>query len=86
MTMKLPSHDGAENRSAIPPREWIRIAEAVQWSGISKPRLYLLLNKGLIRSTSLRERGQVKGTRLISFTSLRDFLGSRATGGESTEE
>ena len=32
----------------MPPREWIRIAEAVQWSGISKPRLYVLLNKGLI--------------------------------------
>ena len=86
MSLKSLSHAGADNHAAIPPREWIRVAEAVEWSGISKPRLYVLLNKGLIRSTSLRERSQIKGTRLISFDSLRDFLESRATGGKSTEE
>ena len=64
------------------PREWLRIKEACDYSRLSKPKLYDLLNRGLIRSVSLRERGQIKGTRLICFDSLRQFLNSRASGGQ----
>jgi hypothetical protein len=39
------------------------------------------MNKGWIKNVSLRQRGQIKGTRLVSSDSLRDFLESRATGG-----
>ena len=69
------------NPGAALPKEWVRIKEAVEFSSISKPALYALMHRGLIRNVSLRSRGQIKGTRLISFESLRDFLESRATGG-----
>jgi hypothetical protein len=69
------------NTGAALPQEWLRVSEAVAYSRISKPKLYALINQGLIKSVSLRERGQIKGTRLISFDGLRAFLESRATGG-----
>jgi predicted DNA-binding transcriptional regulator AlpA len=43
-------------QGAIPPREWLRVAEAVAWSGLSKPKLYQLINAGLIKSASVRQR------------------------------
>ncbi len=67
-----------------PNPEWLRVKEAQDYSRLSKAKLYDLINRGLIKSVSLKERGQVKGTRLISFDSLRAFLESRATGGEAT--
>lgn len=66
--------------------EWLRVKEACAYSRLSKPKLYQLLNRGLIRSVALRERGQIKGTRLIFFDSLKTFLYSRATGGEPPQE
>jgi excisionase family DNA binding protein len=85
MTKKSPAQAGAA--PAVEPQiEWMRVREACEYSRISKPKLYSLMNRGLIRSVSLRERGMIRGTRLISFDSLRDFLESRATGGASTEE
>jgi predicted DNA-binding transcriptional regulator AlpA len=65
------------------PREWLRVKEACDYSRLSKPKLYDLMNRGLIKSVSLRERGQIKGTRLVSFDSLRQFLESRASGGHA---
>jgi hypothetical protein len=76
MTIRSSNQIGA----ALPP-EWLRVTEAVAYSRISKPKLYDLINRGLIKSVSLRDRGQIKGTRLISFDSLKSFLESRATGG-----
>ena len=64
------------------PKEWLRVSEAVQFSRISKPKLYDLMNRSLIKSCSLKERGMVRGTRLISFDSLKSFLDSRSSGGE----
>lgn len=83
MKPSLPKSDKVSSESGDDiRREWCRIAEACHFSGISKPKLYQLLNRGDIKSVSLRERGQIKGTRLVSFDSLRDFLESRATGGK----
>lgn len=65
------------------PSDWLRVKEACSFSRLSKPKLYQLINAGKIKSVSLRERGQVRGTRLISFDSLRAFLESRASGGEA---
>jgi predicted DNA-binding transcriptional regulator AlpA len=62
-------------------REWLRVKEACTYSCLSKAKLYDLMNRGLVKSSSLRERGQIKGTRLVSFDSLRQFLESRASGG-----
>jgi predicted DNA-binding transcriptional regulator AlpA len=66
------------------PKEWLRVKEATAYCGISKPALYDLMNRGLIRNCSLKQRGQIKGTRLISFDSLRAFLEGNATGGATT--
>lgn len=63
--------------------EWMRVKEACAFSRLSKPKLYDLMNRGLIKSVSLRERGMVRGTRLVSSDSLRAFLESRASGGET---
>jgi len=45
--------------------------------------LYRLLNAGLVKSVSLKQRGQTKGLRLVSVDSLKSFLNSRATGGDT---
>lgn len=64
--------------------EWLRVSEACGYSRLSKATLYDLINTGAIRSYSTRKPGQIKGTRLISFASLRDHLESNATGGRPT--
>lgn len=68
---------------AAPP-EWLRVKEAVAYSRLSKAKLYQLLGRGHIKSCSLRERGMVRGTRLVSFDSLRAYLNARSSGGEGT--
>lgn len=67
--------------AVMPEPEWIRVQQACDWCGICKPVLYRLMAAGKIRFVSLREAGQVKGTRLVSFPSLRAFLESKAQGG-----
>lgn len=67
------------------PPEWIRVKEAVAYSRLSKAKLYDLMGRGLIKSSSLRERGMVRGTRLVSFDSLRAFIEARSSGGENFE-
>ena len=62
--------------------EWIRVKDACEFACVSKPVIYGWMNKGWIKNVSLRQRGQIKGARLISFDSLRGFLESKATGGD----
>jgi hypothetical protein len=56
--------------------EWIRIPEAIRIFGISRTKLYALINEGKFTSVSLRERYQTKGTRLINYESLNDYIHS----------
>ena len=58
--------------------EWLRIPQAIQTFGIGRTKLYQLITDRRIKSTSLRERGQVRGTRLISYDSLNDYLNNLA--------
>jgi hypothetical protein len=74
------AHAGGNPNSSI-PQDWLRVSEACAYCRVSKPKLYDLLNRGLVKSVSLKERGQIKGTRLVSFHSLKAFLESKATGG-----
>jgi len=60
--------------------EFLRIPEACRLSRLSKPKIYDLINRGLIKSISLRERGQIKGTRIIVGDSLRAYLMSKVEG------
>lgn len=71
--------------STAPISDWIRVAEACKFARISKPLLYSWMERGLIKNVSLRERGRVKGLRLVSLASLQSFLESRASGGESNQ-
>lgn len=56
--------------------EWIRIPEAVRLFGISRTKLYALIKEGKFTSVSLRERGQTRGTRLINYQSLCEYIQS----------
>lgn len=90
-TKYLPPHkvlgtDDDQGAKSQTPRDWLRVAEACAYCRLSKPKLYDLLNRGLVKSVSLKERGQIKGTRLVSFHSLKDFLESKATGGRQLEQ
>lgn len=44
------------------------------YTGLSRAKLYELAGAGKIRSHSLREPGQVKGTRLFNLQSILDFI------------
>jgi hypothetical protein len=67
--------------AALEP-EWIRVAHAVAWSGMSRSTINYLVASGKVRSVNLRVRGTERGVRLISFPSFRTFLERLATGGE----
>ena len=58
--------------------EWLRIPNAVRIFGISRTKLYELIGKRRIKSVSLRERGQVRGVRLLSYDSLMEYLNEKA--------
>ena len=59
--------------------EWMRIDVAVRLFGLSRSRLYQLIQERQIRSFALRQRGRRKGIRLISFDSLSDYLAREAS-------
>ena len=69
--------------ATMPDPEWIRVAQACAWMGVSKPTLYNLMSQGKFKFVSLREKGCTRGTRLISFASLKAFLESKAEGGQA---
>lgn len=56
---------------------WIRAPKngTCPWTGFSRSKLYELAGKGLIRSVSIREPGQIKGTRLFHTQSILDYIG-----------
>ena len=62
--------------TATPPikPEWIRVPEAVRLSGISRSSIYELIAAGKIKSFSNRQRGAVRGIRLISYDGLMGYL------------
>jgi hypothetical protein len=55
---------------------WIRSPKSgVEfYSGFSRAKLYEGAGKGHFRSVSIREPGQVKGTRLFNLQSILDFI------------
>ena len=54
--------------------EWLRIPAAIEVFGISRTKLYELIGERCIKSVSLRKRGQIKGTRLINYDSMMEYL------------
>ena len=57
---------------------WIRSPKGgpEHYTGFSRSKLYELATKGRIRSTSVREPGQIRGTRLFNLRSILDFIES----------
>lgn len=55
---------------------WVRapVIGVEHYTGFSRAKLYELAGKGLIRSVSIREPGQVKGTRLFHLQSILDYI------------
>ena len=78
-------HDDGGAHTAPVAKEWRTVAEACKYASVSKPLLYNWMNRGLVKNFSARERGQIKGARRVSFDSLRAFLESRSTGGQSEQ-
>lgn len=58
--------------------EWLRVSEVKRRFGISKPKLYLLIREGKVRSAALKGPKQVRGTRLVSVVSLRAHIDAMA--------
>lgn len=74
---------------------WVRAPKVgvEHFSGFSRSKLYQLATLGKIRSVSIREPGQVKGTRLFHLQSILDYIAfieasaeACAQGGVETEE
>lgn len=54
------------------------------YSGFARSKLYELAGKGAIRSVSIREPGQLKGTRLFHLASILEFIAKcEATAGNN---
>jgi hypothetical protein len=55
--------------------KWIRAPKSgtEHWTGLNRSKLYELAGKGLIKSISLREPGQKRGTRLFHLESIFDL-------------
>ena len=64
----------AERDKGLPV--WIRSPKsgAEHFSGFSRAKLYELAASGSIRSTSIREPGQIRGTRLFNLASILSFI------------
>ncbi len=77
------SSDGARDRANALLIEksgnlpiWIRPPKTGNdfWCGFSRSKLYQLASEGKILSVSIREKGQLKGTRLFQLRSILDFI------------
>ncbi|XHR27981.1 MAG: helix-turn-helix transcriptional regulator [Chthoniobacteraceae bacterium] len=60
--------------------EWLRIKAACQRFGVSRSWLYVRIASGQIKSRCLRQRGAIKGIRLISRDSLALFIENATEG------
>jgi helix-turn-helix protein len=63
--------------------EWLRVDDTVKLFGISRSKIYELIADRRIKSFCLRERGKIKGIRLISYDALREFLEKEAEAQEA---
>ncbi len=77
MNNKPCSHEHAQTLGGD-GAEWLRVSEEKRRFGISKPKLYLLIGEGKVRSAALKGPKQVRGTRLVSAASLRAHIDAMA--------
>lgn len=64
--------------------EFLRPRDCFEIYRIRRGHLYRLIESGKVKSVSLKERGKLRGVRLVVHQSLRDWIYSHeVTGGES---
>ena len=68
----LEIHEELSKAPAVEPH-WLKIEDAVRYSGLSRSKLYQLI-ESKIRSVCLRDEDKVRGVRLISRPSLEAYL------------
>jgi hypothetical protein len=56
------------------PVKWLRIPEAIRYSGLSRSFLYQLIADGRIKSACIRKKGSVRGVRILSAESIDAFM------------
>lgn len=62
--------------------EWIRLPKPstlCPWTGLSRSKLWEVLQRGRVRNICLRKDGAVRGARLIHLKGLLDYLDSLAS-------
>jgi hypothetical protein len=66
---------------------WIRAPKGgpEYWTGFGRSKLYELYALGKIESRSIREPGQIKGTRLFNLQSILDYIESCNTENRTEE-
>jgi hypothetical protein len=62
-----------EEIGTVEPR-WLKIDDAVRFSGICRSKLYSLIRSRAIRSACLRHEDSTRGTRLVHAPSLNDYI------------
>ena len=71
-----PSGLSKENTSFIEP-EFLRVKDVEKMFGLKRGKLYALIREGAVISKSLRTRGTIRGVRLVSVDSLRNYINSQ---------
>lgn len=59
--------------------KWFRPAESKERVGVSRGTIYSLIKRGLVKSISLRGKGQKQATRLVSLDSVHEYYERLAT-------
>jgi len=71
-----PSGLSKDNTSFIEP-EFLRVKDVEKMFGLKRGKLYALIREGAVISKSLRTRGTIRGVRLVSVDSLRNYINSQ---------
>lgn len=74
-----------QNTHTLARPEWADAKKTTQLFGVGKSTLYRLADAGKIRTSSLRERGKLRGKRLFNCDSVAAYIEKLATGGEAVE-
>jgi hypothetical protein len=74
------SHEIAQSLPTWLPR-WFRVPVAVDYSGLSRAKLYVLMAEGQIKSASVRLKGRRRGIRVVDRLSIDEFLEKNLTTG-----
>jgi hypothetical protein len=59
-----------------PAPGWLRLPDAVAYSGIGKRTLYKAITEGQVKSVCVRQNGRAKGIRLVNLQSLESWISS----------